>query len=199
MRDRCESPSSLPRRCAKRRDSRSASNAKAAFEWAWARGRFGAQVVHVPVRIEDDAIRWDVTHTLVVATQTVASGDLVGHLKTKAAEGPHRYTIICPPSGTLSREEICERLARTLAGLYREGIDATGQPMSSAPFAAIRNAIEHYRIDEILISTLAGEQSRWLEEGLVDRVREITDKPVENIEAAGDAATPQPAAVGTEE
>ena len=55
--------------------------------------------------------------------------------------------------------------------------------MSPEPFAAIKNAIEHYRIDEILISTLAGEQSKWLEEGLIDRVQEITDKPVEHIEA----------------
>ena len=29
----------------------------------------------------------------------------------RAAERPHRYTIICPKSGELSREEVCERLA----------------------------------------------------------------------------------------
>ena len=38
------------------------------------------------------------------------------------------------------------------------------------------------RIDEILISTFAGESSRWLEEDLIGRVREITDKPVEHVE-----------------
>ena len=42
---------------------------------------------------------------------------------------------------------------------------------------AIRNAIEHYRIDEVLISTFAGERSRWLENDLIGRVREITDNP----------------------
>ena len=57
--------------------------------------------------------------------------------------------------------------------------------MSPEPFAAIKNAIEHYRIDEILISTLAGQQSKWLEEGLIDRVKEITDVPVEHFEARG--------------
>ena len=85
------------------------------------------------------------THTLVVATQTVASADLVARLKRKAAERPHRYTFISPRSGELTREEVCERLARTLAELYRSDIDATGQPMSPAPLAAIQNAIEHYR------------------------------------------------------
>jgi hypothetical protein len=148
-----------------------------------AKSRYEIPITHIPVRIEDDAIRWDVTHTLVVATQTVASGDLIAHLKRKAAERPHRYTIICPASGALSREEVCERLARTLAELYREEVDATGQPMSPAPFAAVQNAIEHYRVDEVLISTLAGEQSRWLQEGLIEKVREITDKPIEHVES----------------
>ena len=152
----------------------------------WAKQRFDVPVTHIPVRIEDDAIRWDVTHTLVVATQTVASADLVARLKAKAAEHPQRYTFISPPSGQLSREEVCERLARTLAELYRSDIDATGQPMSPAPLAAIRNAIEHYRVDEVLISTLAGERSKWLEEGLIDEVRAMTDKPVEHVEASRD-------------
>ena len=52
----------------------------------WAKRRFDVPVTHIPVRIEDDAIRWDVTHTLVVATRTVASDDLISHLKQKAAE-----------------------------------------------------------------------------------------------------------------
>ncbi len=151
----------------------------------WAKQRFDVPITHIPVRIEDDAIRWDVTHTLVVATQTVAGADLVAHLKRKAAERPHRYTFISPPSGQLSREEVCERLASTLAELYRSEIDATGQPMSPAPLAAIQNAIEHYRVDEVLISTLAGERSKWLEEGLIDQVRAMTDKPVEHVEASG--------------
>ncbi len=161
----------------------------------WARGHFETPITHIPVRIDDDAIRWDVTHTLVVATQTVASADLVGRLIARAREKPHRYTFICPRSGQLSREEVCERLARTLAEMYRNEIDATGQPMSPAPFAAVQNAIEHYRVDEILISTLAGEQSVWLEEGLIQRVEQITDKPVEHVEAGGDVgATTAPAA-----
>jgi hypothetical protein len=71
--------------------------------------------------------------------------------------------------------------------------------MSPAPFAAISNAIEHYRIDDILISTLAGQQSKWLEEGLIDRVKDITDKPVEHYEAgAGRAAARSPQTAGSE-
>ena len=159
----------------------------------WAKAKIEVPVTHIPVRVDDDAVRWDVVHTLLVGTQTVASPDLIRHLKARAEEKPHRYTIICPRSGDLTREQVCERLARTLAELYRADIDATGQPMSPEPLAAITNAIDHYRIDEILISTLAGKQSVWLEEGLIDKVRSLTDLPVEHYEAetTGEAATPR--------
>ena len=163
---------------------------------AWAQEHFEVPVTHIPVRIEDDAVRWDVTHTLVVA-----DADRQQPRPGRAAEGarrraPHRYTIISPASGSLSREQVCERLARTLAELYRAEIDATGQPMSPAPLAAVENAIEHYRIDDILISTLAGEQSKWIAEGLLDDVKALTDKPVEHVESSGGSATQMPAAVG---
>ncbi len=62
--------------------------------------------------------------------------------------------------------------------------------MSPEPFAAIENAIAHYRIDEVLISTLAGEQSKWLADGLIEKVEAITDKPVEHFEASDDVAAP---------
>jgi hypothetical protein len=167
----------------------------------WAKARYDAGVEHIAVRVDDDAVRWDLTHTLVVATQTVNSRDLVARLEERAKEGPHRYTFICPRSGAISREEVCSRLAATLAEMYRNEIDATGQPMSPEPFSAIQNAIEHYRIDDILISTLKGEQSKWLEEGLIEKVQAITDKPLEHIESGTEPATSsaEPAAVGAGE
>jgi len=160
----------------------------------WARARFEAPVEHIPVRIEDDAIRWDVTHTLVVATQTVNSPDLIEHLISQHREKPHRYTFISPRSGDAGREDIVDRLAETLAALYREEIDATGQPMSPEPFAAVANAIEHYRVDDILVSTFAGQSSKWLEEGLIERVEGITDKPVHHFESRGSQGAGAPAA-----
>lgn len=151
----------------------------------WARARFEPEVAvtHIPVRLGDDSISWDVAHTLVVATRTVAAPDLVRRLKERAAARPHRYTIVSPRAEDVSEPEVVRDLAATLAELYRADVDATGQPMSPDPFRAVRNAIEHYRVDEVLISTFAGESSKWLEDDLIGRVREITDKPVEHLEA----------------
>lgn len=143
---------------------------------------------HIPVRIEDDAIRLDLNHTLVVATKTVATPDLIDRLKERASIRPHRFTIVCPRAEDVSEGQVVRDLASTLAELYRSEIDATGQPMSPDPFYAVKNAIEHYRIDDILISTYAGERSQWLEDDLIGRVREITEKSVEHIEVGRPAA-----------
>ena len=169
-------------------DTRFGFTRKDLVEWARERIEPDAKLTHIPVRIEDDAIRWDVIHTLVVATQTVATPDLVNRLKERAAASPHRYTIVCPRADDVSEAEIVRDLASTLAELYRADVDATGQPMSPDPFQAVKNAIEHYRVDEVLISTFAGEGSRWLEEDLIGRVRELTDKQVEHIEVGRPAA-----------
>jgi hypothetical protein len=157
---------------------------------SWAEARFEPEipVTHIPVRISDDSISWEKSHTLVVASQTVAAPDLVSRLKERAAGHPHRYTIICPRTEDVTEAEIVRDLASTLAELYRADIDATGQPMSPDPFHAVQNAIEHYSVDEVLISTFAGETSRWLEDDLIGRVREITDKPVEHLEVGRPAA-----------
>lgn len=157
-------------------------------EWVREQVEPEVKLTHIPVRIEDDAIRWDLNHTLVVATKTVAAPDLVARLKDRAGIRPHRFTIICPRAEDVSEAQVVRDLASTLAELYRSEIDATGQPMSPDPFSAVKNAIEHYRIDDILISTFTGERSQWLEDDLIGRVREITDKSVEHIEVGRPAA-----------
>jgi hypothetical protein len=157
-------------------------------EWVREKTEPEVKLTHIPVRIEEDAIRWDLNHTLVVATRTVAAPDLVARLKDRASIRPHRFTIICPRAEDVSEAQIARDLASTLAELYRSDIDATGQPMSPDPFLAVKNAIEHYRIDDILISTFAGERSQWLEDNLIGRVRDITDKSVEHIEVGRPAS-----------
>jgi hypothetical protein len=135
------------------------------------------------VRIEDDSIRQDLTHTLVVANQTLSDPALHDRLVERASQSPHRFTIIAPETEGVPAAALTRNLAKLMATLYREDIDATGQPMSTDPFASVKNAIEHYRVDDVLISTLPGEESRWLAEDLVGKVREFTDKPVSHHEA----------------
>ncbi len=52
----------------------------------WAKERFEVPVIHIPVRVDDDAVRWDVIHTLVVGTQTIDSPELIERLKKRAEQ-----------------------------------------------------------------------------------------------------------------
>lgn len=151
----------------------------------WAEITYGkvTKITHIPVRIEDDSISLNVTHTLVVANRTLSSTDLQERLLDRSGARPHRYTVIAPAADDVSEATVARNLAALLAKLYHADIDATGQPMSPDPFDAVKNAIEHYRVDDVLISTLSGEESHWLKQDLVGRVREITDKAVIHHEA----------------
>jgi len=151
-------------------------------EWATLTFEPETTITHIPVRIEEDSIRFDVTHTLVVSNRTLGSPDLKDRLLTLASETPHRFTIIAPTVSDVSERQVARRLAALMAELYRADVDATGQPMSPDAFGAVRNAIAHYRVDDILISTLAVEESQWLQDDLIGKVREITDKQVTHHE-----------------
>ncbi|MDQ2700838.1 MAG: hypothetical protein M3Y23_05860 [Actinomycetota bacterium] len=164
-------------------DSRFGLTRRALEEWAEGTFEPEVKITHIPVRIEDDSISREVTHTLVVANQTLSAPDLTERLLERAKERPHRFTIIAPETEGVPLNKVSRDLAALMANLYRNDIDATGQPMSPDPFESAKDSIAHYRVDDVLISTLPGQQSRWLESDLVGRVREITDKPVAHNKA----------------
>lgn len=164
-------------------DSRFGLTRRDLVEWAELEFEPETKITHIPVRIEDDSISQEVTHTLVVANQTLSSPDLAQRLIDRSKDRPHRFTLIAPATDGVPLGKVARDLAGIMSVLYREDIDVTGQPMSPDPFSSVQDAIAHYRVDDILISTLSGEQSRWLESDLVGRVREITDKPVAHHEA----------------
>jgi hypothetical protein len=150
------------------------------------RDEIGLPVEHVVVDL--DADRAQLTHTLVVANQTVGGAPLIQRLKQKAAESPHRFTVICPQSGGDADEDAEARLERTLHRLEQAGLEAVGQVTHPDPFTAVQNALQYYAVDEIVISTFTGERSGWLRSDLVGRVERSTAMPVEHVEVTPDEA-----------
>ena len=55
--------------------------------------------------------------------------------------------------------------------LEDEGLEVVGQVVHPDPYTAIMNALQFYMVDEIVISTFAGERSGWLRNNLIERVR----------------------------
>jgi hypothetical protein len=145
----------------------------------------GLPVEHVVVDL--DADRADVTHTLVIANETAAGGPLFEELRKRAAASPHRFTVIVPQAGGDGQHtaDARARLTTLLDRLGEAGIPATGGIGDPDPFTAVMNALQFYRVDEIVISTLPKMRSRWLRSNLVDRVQRATAAPVEHVVGAG--------------
>jgi hypothetical protein len=60
------------------------------------------------------------------------------------------------------------------------------------PYDAAMNAVQFFRVDDIVISTLPETRSRWLRADLVERVRRSTAAPVDHI-VSEPASVPAPA------
>jgi hypothetical protein len=125
----------------------------------------------------DEGIR-----TLVVANQTVGGQALIDQLKQLAAQGPHRFIVVCPQGGA-GEDDAHRRLAHTLKRLQDEGLEAIGQVTHPDPYTAIQQALHFYGIDEVVISTFPATRSGWLRSDLVGRVQASTDKPVHHVVA----------------
>jgi hypothetical protein len=69
----------------------------------------------------------------------------------------------------------------TVERMEEEGVDAAGDTGESDPLLAIQDALQTFPADEIVLFTHAGGRQNWLEEGLVDQVRERFDTPVEHL------------------
>lgn len=141
----------------------------------------GLPVQHVVVDLDKD--RAEATQTLVVANRTAVGDPLFAELKRRADDGPHRFTVIVPQDGGEGHHaaEARERLQTLLSRLHEEGIPATGGIGDPDPYTAVMNALQFYRVDEIVISTLPKMRSRWLRSDLVERVRRATACPVEHV------------------
>ncbi|MDQ3888975.1 MAG: hypothetical protein M3312_00275 [Actinomycetota bacterium] len=130
-------------------------------------------------------------HVLVVANETVAGKSLLEALRKRAQEWPIRVTVICPQNAPRAgfvvyqderRSAAERRLRRTLDLLHEAGIAARGEVLDPDPLVAIRDAIERYEPDEIIVSTHPQTRSRWLRGNLIDRARKVAGEiPVEHV------------------
>ena len=126
----------------------------------------------------------DEANVLVIANETVLGRPLLERIRERARRSPASFLIICPQSDPTQSEhpEAERRLRRALAVLRGEGLDVHGQIAHPDPYTAVMHAVEDERVDEIVISTFAGERSGWLRRDLVERVRKDTGRSVEHIE-----------------
>jgi uncharacterized protein YciI len=147
----------------------------------------GLPVEHVVVDLGQEGLPFDVT--LVLANQTAVSPELRERLLALAEEGPHRFIVVVPQDARdgNAAKAASSRLGQLLAALEEQDIVAAGHIGDPDPYTAAMNALQFFRISEVVISTLPGDASRWVAEKLVDRVRDAANVPVEHIESKATA------------
>jgi hypothetical protein len=142
----------------------------------------GLPVEHVVQDLDEEGLLYKVT--LVVANKTSSGEELIERLKAKAADGQqHLFVAVVPQvdgSGG-SAHEARERLARMLDRLHGAGLLSSGMIGDPDPYTAVMAALELFRVDDLVISTLPDERSGWLRGDLIERVRGATALPVEHV------------------
>ena len=118
-------------------------------------------------------------NVLVLANETIGGGELLDAIRERHKAGDARFFVVVPQSkprhGNVIYDEAVRdsaqvRVDLALAFMREEDIEGAGEVGDADPFNAALDAIRHYGIDEIIISTLPTRVSRWLRVDLPHKV-----------------------------
>jgi hypothetical protein len=87
------------------------------------------------------------------------------------------------PDPAIERAEAVQE--ETVERMDEEGVDAAGDTGESDPVLAIQDALQTFAADEIVLFTHPRGERNWLEEGVVDEVKERFGLPVAHLVVEG--------------
>ena len=127
------------------------------------------------------------SNVLIVANVTAYSDELLKAVEQRAARGPATFTLLTPATGggAGGRESARRRLEEALGRLRAAGIDVTGRIGTSNPVAAVHDVWDPAVYDEVIVSTLPSDTSKWLQCDLPHRIERMTGAHVTHV-AAGE-------------
>jgi GNAT superfamily N-acetyltransferase len=141
-------------------------------------------VEHVVVDLDQDGLSFGVT--LAVANRTASSPALLEALKARTEElERHVFIFVVPQEGGqgVAARQARARLTQMIDRARAAGLICAGMIADPDPFNAVMNALQFFRVDDIVISTLPATRSGWMRADLVERVRRASNKPVEHVES----------------
>ena len=146
----------------------------------------GLPVEHVVADPDTEGLPFHVT--LAVANRTASGDELLDALKAKVEaeaekERGRLFIVVIPLEGGdgQATRRARTRLKLVLDRLHQAGLYGAGMIGDPDPYTAIMNALQYFRVDDILISTFPETKSGWLRADLIERVRRTTNLPVEHV------------------
>lgn len=146
----------------------------------------GLPVTHSVNDIDSEGLPFHTT--LAVANRTASGDELLEALRSRAEaadkkEGRQLFIVVVPQEGGdgQATRRARTRLKLVVDRLRVRGLYAAGMTGDPDPFTAIMNAVQYFRVDDIVISTFSETKSGWLRSDLIERVRRSTGKPVEHV------------------
>ncbi|MGZ4217163.1 MAG: hypothetical protein ACXVH3_11620 [Solirubrobacteraceae bacterium] len=145
----------------------------------------GLPVEHVIADPDTEGLPFHVT--LAVANRTAGGDELLDALKAKVEaevekERGRLFIVLIPLEGGdgQATRRARTRLKLVLDRLHQAGLYGAGMIGDPDPYTAIMNALQYFRVDDIVISTFPETKSGWLRADLIERVRRTTNLPVEH-------------------
>jgi hypothetical protein len=89
-----------------------------------------------------------------------------------------RYWLSDPDSAIGRADDVQQE---TVERMDEQGVDAVGDTGESDPLLAVQDALQTFPADEIVLFTHPGSQVNWLEDGVVDELRERFKGKVEQL------------------
>ncbi|HWI08264.1 MAG TPA: hypothetical protein VNT54_12215, partial [Solirubrobacteraceae bacterium] len=116
------------------------------------------------------------TNLLVIANRTVDSEELLRVVRARAAAGSVQVTIVAPADA--GRAATAQRLERAIARLEADDVVVEGMVGHRDPLVAVQDVWDPRRFDEVIVSTLPTDVSRWMALDLPRRIERFTGAQV---------------------
>ena len=132
-------------------------------------------------------------HVIVLANRTAAAPELIEALVHRGERGPIHATLVMPAAGPggADRAAAQARLDAVLEAWRAAGIEqcegVVGDPI---PLEALTEVWDQMRHDEVIVSTLPGQSSKWLRGDLPHAVARFTGVSVLHVVAHDPDAAP---------
>ena len=117
---------------------------------------------------------------LVVANVTADASELREVLEARSEDEPSSFRLLVPATGG-ARSAARHRMESAVAALREAGLDVEGRVGDPDPVVAVREAWDPRDFDEVVVSTLPSQVSKWLLCDVPHRIERLTGAPMVHV------------------